>query len=55
MEKQSGMFKINARGYSHYVKKKDNKWDLNDEKFGWIVLGTGLTESIIGASLAMHG
>ena len=49
------MFKINARGFSHYVKKKENKWDLNDEKFGWIVLGTGLTESIIGASLAMHG
>ena len=35
--------------------KKDNKFDLNDEKFSYIILGTGLTESIVGASLALHG
>ena len=35
--------------------KKDNKYDLNEENFEYIVLGTGLTESIIGAALAMHG
>jgi len=28
---------------------------LNDEKFEYVIFGTGLTESIIGASLAMHG
>jgi len=36
-------------------KKKDNKFDLNDEKFSFVILGTGLSESIIGASLALHG
>ena len=35
--------------------KKENKYDLNDENFEFIVIGTGLTESIIGAALAMHG
>ena len=35
--------------------KKENKFDLNDEKFSYIIIGTGLTESIIGASLALHG
>lgn len=36
-------------------KKSDNKFDLNDENFDYIILGTGLTESVIGASLALHG
>lgn len=35
-------------------KKKDNRYDLNDEDFDYIIFGTGLTESIIGASLAMN-
>ena len=35
-------------------KEEDNKNDLNDENFQYIVLGTGLTDSIIGASLALH-
>jgi hypothetical protein len=35
--------------------KKDNKYDLNDEGVSYIILGTGLTESIVGASLALHG
>ena len=35
--------------------KKDNKYDLNDEKFEYIIIGTGFTESIIGAALAMRG
>ena len=33
----------------------DNKNDLNDEAFDFIVFGTGLSESIIGSSLALHG
>ena len=36
-------------------KKSDNKFDLNDENFDYVILGTGLTESVIGASLALHG
>ena len=35
-------------------KKKENRFDLNDERFDFIVLGTGLTESIVGASLALN-
>ena len=35
-------------------KKNENRFDLNDEKFDFIVLGTGLTESIVGASLALR-
>ena len=33
----------------------ENRYDLNDEKFSYIILGTGLTESIVGASLALNG
>jgi len=40
---------------SKYPKNKDNRFDLNEEKFSYVIFGTGLTESIIGASLAMHG
>ena len=40
---------------SKYPKKKENRFDLNDEKFSYVILGTGLTESIIGAALALHG
>ena len=40
---------------TQYPKKKENRFDLNDEKFSYVILGTGLTESIIGASLALHG
>ena len=36
-------------------KKSDNKFDLNSEGFDYVILGTGLTESVIGASLALHG
>jgi RAB protein geranylgeranyltransferase component A len=36
-------------------KKKDNKYDLNEEKLSYVIFGTGLIESIIGASLAIHG
>ena len=28
---------------------------MNDEKFEYVILGTGLTESVVGASLALHG
>ena len=27
---------------------------MNDEKFDFVILGTGLTESIVGASLALR-
>jgi RAB protein geranylgeranyltransferase component A len=37
------------------VKKENNRFDLNEEGFSYVIFGTGLTESIIGASLAMHG
>ena len=40
---------------SKFEKKKDNRYDLNDEKFQYVIFGTGLTESIVGASLAMKG
>lgn len=36
-------------------KKEDNRNDLNEENFQCIILGTGLTDSIVGASLALHG
>lgn len=36
-------------------KKENNRFDLNEESFSFVIFGTGLTESIIGASLAMHG
>ena len=35
--------------------KRENRFDLNDEGFSYVIFGTGLTESIIGAALAMHG
>ena len=38
-----------------HPKKADNRFDLNKEEFSYVIFGTGLTESIIGASLAMHG
>ena len=37
------------------VKKENNRFDLNEEGFSYVIFGTVLTESIIGASLAMHG
>ena len=36
-----------------FEKMKDNRYDLNEEGFEFIVLGTGLTDSIVGGSLAM--
>jgi len=40
---------------SKFPKKPDNRFDLNEEGFSYVIFGTGLTESILGASLAMHG
>lgn len=40
---------------SKFPKKKDNKYDLNKENITYVILGTGLTESIVGASLSMRG
>jgi len=46
---------VNTNVNQNKFEKKDNKNDLNDEGFEFIVFGTGLSESIIGASLALHG
>lgn len=46
---------MNKNEFEKIKEKKDNKNDLNDEGFEFIVFGTGLSESIIGASLALHG
>ena len=55
-EKQTEDIKDDQKPFvSKYPKNKDNRFDLNEEKFSYVIFGTGLTESIIGASLAMHG